>query len=172
VTPVGHSLTGLALGVLGAPRRASTRARLAYAAIFVVLPNTPDLPLPGWGHSEYAISHSLLANAALVALTARLVAASPRLLAHAGGPRGLACAALAWMSHLLLDAFYNHHKGVAIYWPFSDAHLDLGMPWFRTLHRPRLDAPTARILVVEAVFYGMVLLAAVAARALEERRRR
>lgn len=172
MTPVGHSLTGLALGVLGAPREASRRARAAYAALFVVLPNAPDLPLPGWGHSDYVVSHSLLANAALAALAARLVVASPRLLAHLGGTRGLACAALAWMSHMLLDAFYNHHKGVGIYWPFSSAHLDLGLPWFRTLHSARFDALTARILLVEAFFYGVVLLAAIAARAVEVRWRR
>ena len=36
----------------------------------------------------------------------------------------------AWLSHLLLDSFYNHGKGIAIYWPFSNARLALPIPWF------------------------------------------
>ena len=39
----------------------------------------------------------------------------------------------AWLSHLLLDSFYNHDHGVAIYWPFSDGRFNLAIPWFNTL---------------------------------------
>ena len=33
----------------------------------LVLANALDLPLPGWGHSRYLVSHSLLLNAGLIA---------------------------------------------------------------------------------------------------------
>jgi hypothetical protein len=38
--------------------------------------------------------------------------------------------ASAWLSHLLLDSFYNHGKGISIFWPFSKARLALPIPWF------------------------------------------
>jgi hypothetical protein len=171
VTPVGHSLAGLAIGVLGAPRGAGWRARACFAAAFVVLPNLPDAPLPGWGHDDYTVSHSLLVNLALAAVVARVISLSPAALRAVGGWRGLLAGVLAWQSHFLLDSFYNHHKGVAIFWPASTARLDLALPWFRTLPGWALDAVTLRIVVIEAAFYGAVLAAAIAARVVEERMR-
>ena len=42
-------------------------------------------------------------------------------------------ALIAWSSHFLLDAFYNHGRGVGIFWPFSSSKLALPVPWFSTL---------------------------------------
>lgn len=172
MTPIGHSLAGLSLAVLGAPLPRSLRAHALFAAAFVVLPNIPDAPIPGWGHDDYRVSHSLLVNAALAALLVRLLSLSARLWAAIGGARGALCGALAWQSHFLLDSFYNHGKGVAIYWPVSRARLVLTMPWFNTLPRWTLEWSTARIVLIEAGFYGTILLLAIAARGLEIRLRR
>lgn len=172
MTPIGHSLTGLSFAVLGAPLGMSWRRKAAFAAAFVILPNLPDLPVRGWGHDDYAVSHSLLVNAVLAAVCVRILVVVPAARRAVGGLRGILCGALAWQSHLLLDSFYNHGKGVAIYWPVSRARLVLPMPWFRTLPGWALDWTTARIVIIEAVFYGALLALAIGARALEIRVRR
>jgi hypothetical protein len=61
--------------------------------------------------------------------------------------------------------------GVGIFWPVSAAHLDLALPWFRTLPRWASDWATLRILLVEAVFYGAILGVAIVGRAVEVRLR-
>jgi membrane-bound metal-dependent hydrolase YbcI (DUF457 family) len=70
--------------------------------------------------------------------------------------------ALAWGSHFLLDSFYNHGRGIAIYWPFSTATLALPLPWFTTLKGtpPSLDLPNLRICAIELAFYLPWLLLA------------
>lgn len=172
MTPVGHSLTGLALAVLGAPLDMSLRRKAMFAAAFIVLPNLPDAPLPGWGHADYAVSHSLLVNAAMAVVVVRVIAAFPRAWKEIGSLRGALCGALAWQSHFLLDSFYNHGKGVAIYWPVSRARLNFSLPWFCTLPGWALDWTTARIVLIEALFYGIVLAVAIGARSIEVRRAR
>ena len=47
--------------------------------------------------------------------------------------RFVALGTLAWLSHLLLDSFYNHGSGIPIFWPVSDASLSLPIPRFSTL---------------------------------------
>lgn len=122
MSPVGHSLIGLAIGLsVSRPRE-----RLWVLPAFVVLANLPDGPLPGWGHDAYHVSHSLLVNLALIAAT---VGVLRRWL----GGRLLAAGAAAWLSHLLLDSFYNHGLGVQIGWPLIDYRLNLPIPWLRTL---------------------------------------
>lgn len=172
MTPVGHSLMGLSLAALGAPLGASLPKKAMFAAAFVVLPNLPDLPVRGWGHDDYVVSHSLIVNAAMAAVVVRVIASFPRVWAQIGNLRGALFGALAWQSHMLLDSFYNHNKGVAIYWPLSPARLNLAMPWFRTLPGWALDWTTARIVLIEAGFYGMIFALAIALRALEARRAR
>lgn len=166
MTTVGHGLMGLTIGTLGLPyglgprRLALTLGALAAAA------NLPDLPVPGWGHDRYDVSHSVFVNAALallVVLAARLV---PGLWGATGGGRAAACAVLAWHSHLLLDSFYNHGQGIAIFWPFSAGRLVLPLPWFSTLHGGwALDAHTLRVVAIELAAYGSLLALSVGLRA-------
>lgn len=172
MTPIGHSLAGLSFAVLGAPLGMSRARKAAFAAAFVVLPNLPDLPVRGWGHDDYVVSHSLIVNLVLAAVCVRILVSVPVAWRACGGLRGVLCGVLAWQSHFLLDSFYNHGKGVAIYWPVSKARLDLAMPWFRTLPGWALDWTTARIVIIEAAFYGTVLALALGARALEIRTQR
>ena len=73
---------------------------------------------------------------------------------------------MAWLSHLLLDSFYNHGRGVLIFWPLSRARLNLAIPWFATLQRPlsQFRAHTARVLLIEVMVYGAVFGAALTGR--------
>ena len=145
------------------PELRTVRAKAAFLTGFVLLANLPDFPLPGWGHRRYLVSHSLFVNLALIA--AAVVVLS--LWSHAGkrpAPAPVVLGgAVAWLSHLLLDCFYSHGQGLAIWWPFSQARLALPVPWFDTLqgHRSPLDAHTLRVCLWECVFWGPILLIAI-----------
>lgn len=80
-----------------------------------------------------------------------------------GGPIVIVVGLAAVLSHLLLDSFYNHMHGVMIGWPINGYHLNLGLPWFQSM----VPAPTlafARVLAVELLFYGPLLLVCIGAR--------
>jgi len=130
MTPVGHTLVGTALGILSLPAHTSPRYKLGYFAAFALLANLPDFPLPYWGHERYDLSHSLFVNLLLCVLAVAVCAWQPTVRQRVGNPAVFLTALLAWLSHLLLDAFYNHGRGVAIFWPFSTASLALPVPWF------------------------------------------
>lgn len=166
MTPVGHTLTGLALGVLTLPRRATGWHRTLHLAVYGALASVPDFPLPHWGHERYDISHSVFVNALLIGLCITLLAVWSTARQRAGGWSVVVGGGLAWLSHLLLDAFYNHGLGVAIFWPFSPARLVLPIVWFTTLPslHPPLTWDVARIFAVEGLVYGGVLLGALGVR--------
>jgi hypothetical protein len=136
MTQVGHSLVGLAVGVMVAPRQLSWRGRLVYGATFAALANLPDLPAPNWGHDRYHISHSLFVNALLITLIWAALGWHAGLRGRLGGWAVAVGGGLAWLSHLPLDSFYNHGLGVAIFWPLSDASLVLPITWFSTVPSP------------------------------------
>lgn len=150
MSPVAHSLVGLALGNLAA-RSSPKRAWFLVAG--VALANLPDWPLPGWGHDAYHVSHSLAVNLAIVAV-AGLIAR--RWL----DARSLAALACAWLSHLLLDSLYNHGKGVQIGWPLMDFRLNLPIPWLQTLEveRPLSWRNLSVALLELATFAPLALL--------------
>lgn len=164
MTPVGHSLTGLAIGCIVCPATFSLRGMVATLAAFVLLANVPDLRLPGWGHERYDISHSVFATTAAMVVLATFLLILPwsrRVLTPAlvlGG-------AAAWYSHLLLDTFYNHGVGLAMFWPLSAARLALPIPWFTTMDtRALFSEHNARVFAIEGVVYGAVLVAAIGVR--------
>ncbi|HCN75957.1 MAG TPA: hypothetical protein DIT13_02035 [Verrucomicrobiales bacterium] len=128
MSPVGHSITGLALAALALPGKAPRR--WLGGAAFIAIANLPDWPLPGWGHDRYEISHSLFVNLALIT-TGALVWRSIPALRQALTARLILLAACAWLSHLLLDSFYNHGKGLGIGWPLLEYRLNLPVPFFR-----------------------------------------
>lgn len=160
MTSVGHSLTGLAALTVCLPQGLGRLGRLCWAIGFIALASTPDWPLPFWGHRRLAVSHSLWVNLALCATLAALCwKMGPYRYSHS---RTLACAATAWLSHLLLDTLYGDLPGVAIYWPFSDALASLPLPWLKTLAHvpPPFEAAVIRILLLEALtFFPLVVLA-------------
>ena len=160
MTSVGHCLTGLSIAALVVPRSWERKEKIAAFAAFTLVANVPDLPLPFWGHYSYRVSHSLFVNLALVAVVVGL-------LIHSGARRGeaawrwvVAGGAAAWLSHLLLDSFYSHGHGIRIFWPLSDAALNLSVPWFHVLQRGSApDLASLQILAIEALCYGLLLAA-------------
>ncbi len=69
---------------------------------------------------------------------------------------------LAWISHLLLDTFYNHKRGLALFWPLSNARLALPIPWLAVVSRPFLPvrAGNLRIILLDFLtFFPLVILA-------------
>ncbi|TWT90484.1 hypothetical protein Mal64_08750 [Pseudobythopirellula maris] len=156
MSPVGHTLTGLAIGRLATPHEWAPRVRAISLFVFVLLANAPDAPLPGWGHERYQVSHSLLVT--LLAIAAGVVAVRQvdrrsRLCAtvYAG-------AAAAWLSHLLLDTFYSHGKGLAMFWPLGDGRLAMPIPCFSHMQlSPLLSLFNLRVFAVELAAYGVLL---------------
>jgi len=173
MTFVGHSLVGASLAQATIPAGASWKQWAFIVNLYVLLAFFPDFPLPGWGHFRYDFSHSLYVNLLLIVPAAAVIGyrhsrkgvASYRLVA--GG-------VVAWLSHFPLDAMYNHGRGVAIYWPFSAATLNLPLPWFATLDMslPLTSCYNARVFLVEAIFYLPWFAAALLARQVWLRKRR
>lgn len=166
MTPMGHSLLGLAFAALALPEEVRSPKRIlrsgGIAFGFVALANLPDWPLPGWGHDKYHISHSLFVNLGLICIAIAAV----QMFANKtwiGGWRFLGLAALAWLSHLLLDSFYNHGRGIAIFWPMSKARLNLAMPWFANwdLSQPVVSQHNLSVFGIEFLAYSPILLAAI-----------
>lgn len=173
MTFVGHSLVGAALAQATVPRKASWKLWLLVVNGYVMAAFFPDLPLPGWGHTRYFFSHSLFVNLVLIALL------SGAACYYRSRVRWLTCplvagAAAAWLSHFPLDALYNHGRGVAIFWPFSEAALNLPLPWFTTLdmRQPLTAARNVHVFLVEAAVYVPLFMAALGGRRLWQRGRR
>jgi hypothetical protein len=164
MTQVGHTLTGLAIGVLCLPSPTSRLTKAVHLAAFLLLANTPDFPFDNWGHDRYDISHSLFVNLLLITTAMLVVSFTPKLRAGIGGGPVITGAVIAWLSHLLLDSFYNHGLGVAIFWPFSPARLALPIPWFSLLPNspPPFTAQVWRAYSIEFACYFPLLLAAIA----------
>lgn len=165
MTTVGHSLLGIAVGVAVVPTRWTTAKKLALVSLFVGLANVPDWPLPLWGHSRYDVSHSILTNALLIGLACGGMLLWRRGRDYMGGAVVIVSAGVAWFSHILLDSLYNHGRGVAAFWPISQARLNLAVPWFETLSPGDFFAQNAgRIFLTEATFFGGLALLSVAVR--------
>jgi membrane-bound metal-dependent hydrolase YbcI (DUF457 family) len=166
MTPVGHSITGVAIGLMAMPRQTPARKAALFLALCAVLANVPDFPLPDWGHERYDVSHSLFVNLALTAPLAGILFAISHTRRANSGARMVAGGGAAWLSHLLLDSFYNHGQGIGIFWPFSAAKLALPLPWFRVLLHPLpyIDGDALHIMGLEFVIYGAMLAAIVIAR--------
>ena len=172
MTQVGHTLTGIALGAASAPRDATPGRIALHLVCFALLANMPDLPFPGWGHDAYHISHSVFVNLALIGLLLIVVIAAWGRIRKMVEHHVVIAGIVAWLSHLLLDSFYNHGRGVAIFWPFSQARLALPIPWFSAVSGSplRLDSYTLRACAVEFACYLPLVLLAIGVRQLALRR--
>ncbi len=171
MSPVGHSLTGLAILAAVLPSRSLKRPLFLFgtASTFVLFANIPDLPLPNWGHDRYDISHSIFSTTLGVICLVCLYRAwlngkaKPQLHGHL-----IYFGAFAWYSHLLLDSFYNHGRGIGVMWPLGEGRLNLPLPWFETLRiyskNDILSPHSLRIYATEGIAYGIVLLAIITLR--------
>jgi membrane-bound metal-dependent hydrolase YbcI (DUF457 family) len=168
MTAIGHALTGAAIGVAVLPAGSSRVRQVAQPAAFAILAQAPDIPFGDWGHEVYFYSHSLLANLLFVLLAGLLLSFSRTVCRRIGGWPVLAGGGLAWISHLLLDSFYNHGQGIGIFWPFSEGRLSLPIPWFSPLYGGLLPltAEKVRILLIETASYLPLFIVAVLGRRL------
>ena len=158
MTSVGHCLTGLSFAALVVPRSWVRKEKLAAFAALTLVANVPDLPLPFWGHYSYRVSHSLFVNLALVTVVAGVLLGTPARRGEAAWRWVVAGGAAAWLSHMMLDSFYSHGHGIRVFWPVSDAALNLSLPWFHVLQRGSPpDLATLRIFATEALCYGALL---------------
>ena len=165
MTQMGHILAGTAVGVASLPGRHSRTAQALHLLVFAILGTVPDWPLPGWGHERYYFSHSVFV--ALVPITGMLFLFLffPAARKKVGGWPVLLTAGGAWLSHLLLDSFYNHGYGIAIFWPFSEARLVLPIPWLAVVPGPAFPPTPAKLreVFLELVtFSPLIVLACIA----------
>ncbi len=166
MTPIGHTFTGLTIGWALLPWAMPRQRKAATLVAVAVLANAPDLPLPAWGHDRYDISHSLFVTIALALLLGwglRRLVQRP----HRPPLIVLLAGALAWLSHLLLDTFYNHGHGLAMFWPLSPERVALPIPWLTTAHpQAPFSLHNLRVAFLEVVTFGLLLALVVAGKPL------
>jgi hypothetical protein len=158
MSPVGHSIVGLAFAAIAMPALQSRTSKLFLAAVFVAVANLPDWPIPNWGHDQYRISHSVFMNLTLIGIVGTIWL-SLQTFRRAVPNRCLVLGGCAWLSHLVLDSFYNHGNGIAIYWPISKAKLNLAMPWFNNLDlsQPVMSQHNLSVFTIEFAAFSPLL---------------
>lgn len=170
MTPIGHTLTGLAIGYAVLPSPFSPRAKAVTLGMFAILANSPDLPLPGWGHDRYNISHSIFVTMVASLLAVALAASLLRRTSYFSWPLFLG-GAVAWCSHIFLDTMYNHGRGLLIGWPFGKGRVAFPVPWFSTMNRsPLFSEHNFTVWTTEALFYGAIFATVVIVRHLLNRK--
>lgn len=155
MTPVGHSLVGATIGAVFTSQLPSVQQRFAVILAMVLWANVPDLPLPGWGHSRYRVSHSVFVGIILLACSSMVLRGFQFTRTTMGTWPLIFAGALALFSHYLLDSFYNHRKGIAVLWPFSCARIAIPIPWFTTMKTdPLLCWSNAKVWGIELLCFG------------------
>ena len=150
---------GISIGVLCMGRFKSRTRLVVSLAVLAVMANIPDIGFAHWGHYCYRVSHSIFVNMGLMLVLACIVGLSHKIRRAIGGWRIFACGLAGWSSHFLLDSLYNHGRGIAAFRPVSRARLAFPLPWFNVLRGGwALDIYTLKIVVVETLFYGGLLV--------------
>lgn len=161
MTPIGHTLTGLAIGYTALPDGTSRKQKMLCLAGFSLLANLPDFPLPYWGHRDPAISHSL------VTCTVGVLVIGSFLLWKFRGrfpftPAMIVAGALCWYSHMVLDAMYSWGVGLPIAWPLGIVRLELAVPWLHIANKTDVvSMHNARVALMELLTFGPLLLLSV-----------
>lgn len=160
MTPIGHTLTGLAIGTLAIPRETPLKQKAIALGVYAILASAPDLPLPYWGHARYDISHSLFATTVAVLVTGLLA-----LWRFKGRPPCtlvmIFAGAVAWFSHIVLDAMYSWGVGLPIGWPFGMLRLALPVPWLHPGNKYNvLSLFNVKVALYEILTFGPLLLIA------------
>lgn len=161
MTPIGHTLTGLAIGYLAVPRDTPPKQKAITLGVFALLASAPDLPFPYWGHNDYRISHSLIMTTLGILLIGGFFAFKYR-----GRPpftpTMLIAGAIAWYSHIFLDTLYNHAIGLEVGWPLFDYRMSWPVPWLSPGNK--LDVfsmHNVKVALFEFLTFGPLLMFAV-----------
>ena len=165
MTIIGHSLIGATLAVLFSPAVLYERRKVIIIGAFIFVAYIPDLPLPGWGHWQYHISHSVFVNLLLIVPTV-LVMLYLKYAKNIGSYGIILAVPVAWLSHFVLDSLYNHGQGVSIFWPFSANKLALPISWFSTLQATPafFSVHNLKVFFIELLVYVPIFLVAFFAR--------
>jgi membrane-bound metal-dependent hydrolase YbcI (DUF457 family) len=158
LTPIGHTLTGLAIGYLAIPRDTPRKQKAMLLGAFALAASAPDLPFPYWGHSWVEMSHGFVsATVGIILLWLVLW-----MWFHGKKPVNLGVMiglGLAWYSHILLDSMYNHAWGVPCLWPISEARLRLPISWLSSGNRADiLSMHNVKVAVFEIITFGPLLM--------------
>lgn len=162
MTPIGHTITGLAIGYLAIPRDTPPKQKAISLGVFAVLASAPDFPFPYWGHDYYPISHSLVVTTFAILLIGTFLGFKYKGRAPFT-PSMLIAGALAWYSHIFLDTLYNHTAGLEVGWPLFDYRIALPVPWLSPGNR--LDVfsmHNVKVAVLEMITFGPLLILAYA----------
>lgn len=158
MTGVGHTLMGVTIGVLFAPRIPERSRQVLYYLLFAFCAMIPDIEVSGWGHDKYHISHSIVLMALLTFSMSLLITVVLHLRKRRVNWRLVLGLVTAWISHFVLDGMYNHGKGVWVMWPLSKGRLNIPLPWFSTTPPYPLTFVHIKIYAIELLFYLSVLL--------------
>jgi membrane-bound metal-dependent hydrolase YbcI (DUF457 family) len=164
MTPIGHTLTGLAIGYLVVPRDTPPKQKAITLGVFAILASAPDLPFPYWGHNDYRISHSLVMTTLGIVLIGGFFAIKYR-----GRPpftpTMLIAGAIAWYSHILLDTMYNHAIGLEVGWPLFDYRLRLPVSWQSPGNKHAIfSMHNVKVAVYEILTFGPLLMLSILAK--------
>ncbi len=158
MTPIGHTLTGLAIGYLAVPRDAPPKQTAIMLGVFALLASAPDLPFPFWGHNDYRISHSLVTTTVGIVLIGGFLAFK-----YKGRPpftpTMLLAGAIAWYSHILLDSLYNHAIGLEVGWPLFDYRMAWPVSWLSPGNKHDIfSMHNVKVAVYEVLTFGPLLM--------------
>ena len=151
---VGHCCTGVALALLSMPGNAGKKRVLVTCGVFAVLANAPDIPLPGWGHDIYEVSHSFFCNFVWMLPLLLAFRVNGKWREWVGGWRVVLTGIVVVFGHLVLDAMYNHGLGLVVWWPVSYERIVLPVPWLDPLRQPPEFWHTLGVLGVEFLTFG------------------
>lgn len=159
MTPIGHTLTGLAIGYAAIPYDIPPKPKLLALGVFAFIANFPDIHI-----TRYIITHSIV----VVTLAIVVIVAAIKLFARDNpylSNRMLCGGALAWYSHLLLDSFYDRQgaDGYEMFWPIRDVKLSLPIPWLLQGDKEHLFSwHNVSVAFFEVLTFGTPLLLVVA----------
>ena len=162
MTLTAHLITGTALGVISMPKNYSKASKTIHMMIFAILADIPDWPIRNWGHDRYYFSHSVFVNLVPIFSILFIFLFIPKVRNKIGGWPVLFAGAIAWLSHMLLDSFYNHGYGIRIFWPYSEARLILPIPWFVVTPGPALPVTPEKLREVLLEFVSFIPLVVLA----------
>ncbi len=168
MTFVGHSIVGLSVAAGAVDGKKRTFFYCA-AAVFMLFANFPDL---AFRIIPYFESHSLITVLVILAagnltiwfFRKRIPGLEWKLILLGN---------LAVLSHLLLDTFYNHGKGLMLFWPVSGARTALPIPWLAIMPSPFFPITEAhvKVLLLELVTFAPLLILVILGNRIGKRRK-